>query len=90
MKKYYRYINLLVRQAICPKIGSASSILSNVKTLLVALKEGDEQSFSAFDFIYRQIKITSFEPIKSCAYAPFIMKMIEIVTKKEFSKQGEA
>jgi len=53
----------------------------------VALKEGDEQSFGAFEFIYCQIKITSFEPIKSCAYAPFIMKMIEIVTNKEFSNK---
>jgi len=88
MQKYYRYVNLLVRATLTPKISDASSILSSICLLLLALKDDDdERSLSAFDFLYREIKTTSLDPRKSCTHAPYIMKMIEVVTKKSFNKE---
>ena len=87
MRKVYRYFNLLVRQTLVPKIGGASVILSSMGPFLKAFQEGNEEDFSAFGFIYRQIQLTSWDPKKSCTHAPYIMKMIEVVTQKEFIKE---
>ena len=87
MRKVYRYFNLLVRQTLVPKIGGASVILSSMGPFLKAFQEGNEEDFSAFGFIYRQIQLTSWDPKKSCTHAPYIMKMIEVVTQKEFIKK---
>ena len=87
MRKVYRYIKLLVRQTVVPKIGGASEILSTMGPFLAALKEDNEDSFSAFGFILKQIQLTSWDAKRSCSHAPYIMKMIEIVSKKEFVKE---
>jgi len=87
MKKLYRYINLLVRKTLIPKIGGASEILSSVGPFLAALSEDKDGSFSAFGFILNQIQLTSWDSKRSCSHAPYIMKMIEIVTKKQFIKE---
>ena len=87
MRKVYRYFNLLVRQTLVPKIGGASVILSSMGPFLKAFQEGNEEDFSAFGFIYRQIQLTSWDPKKSYTHAPYIMKMIEVVTQKEFIKK---
>lgn len=55
-------------------------ILSSMGPFLNVFQEGNEEDFSAFGFIYRQIQLTSCDPKKSCTHAPYIMKMIEVVT----------
>jgi hypothetical protein len=87
MRTVYRYINLLVRQTLAPKIGDATAIFSSMGPFLAALKEDKEDSFSAFGFLLKQIQVTSYDPKKSRSHAPYIMKMIEIVTKKELIKE---
>lgn len=87
LRKVYRYINLLVRQTLVPKIGLAIEIHASMGPLLIALKEDVDTPFSAFGFIFKQIQFTSYDPKKSCTHAPYIMKMIEIVTQKEFNKE---
>jgi hypothetical protein len=42
-----------------------------------------------FDFIFQEIWNVAISINRSCAYAPYIMKMIEKVSKKTFMKHVE-
>jgi hypothetical protein len=39
-----------------------------------------------FDMVWEEIVHASWSPLKGCLHAPFIMKMIEVVTQIYFEK----
>jgi hypothetical protein len=45
--------------------------------------------FNVFNFIFQEIWNVAITSKQSCAYAPYIMKMIEKVSKKTFVKNVE-
>jgi hypothetical protein len=49
----------------------------------------NEFEFSIFDFIWKEIKAISENPLKSCEYAPYLMHMIERVTAQTFLYKKE-
>jgi hypothetical protein len=89
MKPYYRYLNLLFCQTILPKAGNEMNVQSNSQLLLSFFTPKEEQEFSIFDLLWREILSISWDYKKSLAFAPFIMKMIEVVTKYHFEKTVE-
>ncbi|CAN6278481.1 unnamed protein product [Urochloa humidicola] len=87
MTPYYRYLNALLRQTLMPKGGSQAQVLSASKFFLSCFyKDGSGIEFSIFDIIWEEINITSWTAKRCCPYAPYIMRMIEVVTKKRFVK----
>jgi hypothetical protein len=85
MLPYYRYVNLLVRQTIIPKGGNGTRIQSTAKIFLTFFYENDGD-FNVFDVIWKEIMTTLWTPLQSCTHAPYLMRMIEVVTKKCFVK----
>jgi hypothetical protein len=43
-----------------------------------------------FDLILKEIMTTSWTPLKSCTHAPYLMRMIEVVTKKCFCEDHDS
>jgi hypothetical protein len=56
-----------------------------MKNLMIALRPGADP-FSVRDYIWQEIKYLSEDPKKICNYSPYIMYMIERVTRFEFPK----
>jgi hypothetical protein len=54
------------------------------RNILYAISE--EERFNVFDFIFQEIWNVDISNNRSCAYEPYIMKMIEKVKKKTFVK----
>jgi hypothetical protein len=82
---YYASLNRLLRVSITPRDGNPSEITKFQKNLMVALRLGAPE-FSVGDFIWQEIKNLSEDPKNICSYSPYIMYMIEKVTKTEFPK----
>jgi hypothetical protein len=82
---YYAALNRLLRVSITPRDGNPSEITKFQKNLMVALRSGAPE-FSVGDFIWQEIKHLFEDPKKICSYSPYIMYMIEKVTKMEFPK----
>jgi hypothetical protein len=82
---YYAALNRHLRVSITPRDGNPSEITKFQKNLMVALRPGASE-FSVGDFIWQEIKHLSEDPKKICSYSPYIMFMIEKVTKTEFPK----
>lgn len=78
----------MFRNTLAPKEGDASKVAGYTRNLLAAMKD-DVLPFSVFDFIWEKIKAISKSPLRSCAYAPYIMHMIEYVTKGQFEYDME-
>jgi hypothetical protein len=87
VKPTFRYMNSLIRQTVLPKGGNEMNILSHNQTLLLSLADGTE--FSTFDMIWSEIVAASSNTTKSCLHAPYLMKMIEVVTKLNFKKESK-
>jgi hypothetical protein len=81
MHKYYRYINSLCRMTLIPKGGNQMNILGESKVLLSFMKPSSSESINVFDMIWQEIIHAACFPLKGCLHAPFIMKMIEVVTR---------
>jgi hypothetical protein len=45
-------------------------------------------AFSVIDYIWEEIKDISLNPQKNCAFAPYLMFIIEDVTNRSFPKDG--
>ena len=74
-----------MRQTIMPKGGDEAVIASNSQTLIGFLAEDHTSpTFSVFDVIWREIQETSWDTKKNLTHAPYIMAMIEVVTKTRF------
>jgi hypothetical protein len=86
MHKYYRYINSLSRMTLIPKGGNQMNILGESKVLLSFMKPNSSESINVFDMIWQEIIHAACFPLKGCLHAPFIMKMIEVVTQFRYEK----
>ncbi|KAK3127611.1 hypothetical protein QOZ80_7AG0575730 [Eleusine coracana subsp. coracana] len=62
-----------------------SHISSYARDLLARMRDG-APPFSVIDYIWEEIKSISMNPLKTCAFAPYLMFMIEEVNKIEFPK----
>jgi len=82
----YFCLNRLFRKTLAPKEGDAASIMSTTRNLLARM-DSSARPFNVFDFIWEEIRFTSLNPSRSCGYAPYLMYMIEKVTKKNFVKE---
>jgi hypothetical protein len=63
---------------VTPREGDGTKILvynKNILTVMAPNTNGFE--FSVFEFIWKEIKVISKNPLKSCEYAPYLMHMIE-------------
>jgi hypothetical protein len=58
-----------------------------MKNLMIALRP-EADPFSVGDYIWQEIKYQSEDPKKICSYNPYIMFMIERVTRVEFPKDA--
>jgi hypothetical protein len=82
---YYSVLNRLLRATIAPRDGNPSDISRFMKNLMIALRPGTDP-FSVGDYICQEIKYLLEDPIKICSYNPYIMHMIERVSRVEFLK----
>jgi hypothetical protein len=62
------------------------NILGESKVLLSFMKPNSTESLNVFDMIWQEIIHASCFPLKGCLHAPFIMKMIELVTQFRYEK----
>jgi hypothetical protein len=62
------------------------NILGESKVLLSFMKPNSSESINVFDMIWQEIIHAACFPLKGCLHAPFIMKMIEVVTQFRFDK----
>jgi hypothetical protein len=86
MHRYYRYLNSLSRMTILPKGGNQMNVLRESRILLLLLTPNSLARINVFDMIREEILRASWSPLKGCLHAPFIMKMIEVVTQTRFDK----
>jgi hypothetical protein len=82
---YYSVLNRLLRATIAPRDGNPYDISRFMKNLMIALSPGADP-FSVGGYIWQEIKNLSEDPKKICSYSPYIMFMIEKVTRVEFPK----
>jgi hypothetical protein len=86
LHKFYRYINSLCRMTLIPKGGNQMNILGESKVLLSIMKPNSSESINVFDMIWQEVIHVACFPLKGCLHAPFIMKMIELVTQFCYEK----
>jgi len=73
----------LLRNIISQRGGNPSDISLHAKNLLACFgPNGDD--FSVVDYIWEEIKYISENPLKICAYAPYLMELIEKATKTKY------
>jgi hypothetical protein len=86
MHRYYRYLNSLSRMTVLPKGGNQMNVLGESRVFLLLLAPNSLARINVFDMIWEEIIRASWSPLKGCLHAPFIMKMIEVVTQTHFEK----
>jgi hypothetical protein len=62
------------------------NILGESKVLLSFMKPNSLESIKIFDMIWQEIIHAACFPLKGCLHAPFIIKMIEVVTQFRYEK----
>jgi hypothetical protein len=77
----------VIRKTLAPREGESSSVPQFERNLLKAISE--RTKFNAFDFIIQEIWNIAISNTRSCAYAPYIMALIEIVSIRTFMKDVE-
>jgi hypothetical protein len=82
---YHSVLNRLLRATIAPRDGNPSDISRFMKNLMIALCPGADP-FSVGNYIWQEIKYLLEDPKKIYSYNPYIMFMIEKVTRVEFPK----
>jgi hypothetical protein len=80
------YLNSLFRMTLIPKGGNQMNILGESKVLLSFMKPNSCERLNMFDMICQEIMHASCFPLKGCLHAPYIMKMIEVVTQFRYEK----
>jgi hypothetical protein len=78
--KPFFVLHRLLQKTLSPREGDSSRAPQYNGNILHAISE--EESFNVFDFIFQEIWNVVVSNNRSCAYAPYIMKMIEKVSKK--------
>jgi hypothetical protein len=82
LHKYYIYIyKFSLQNDFHPQRGNQMNILGENKVLLLFMKPNSSESINIFDMIWQEIIHAACFPLKGCLHAPFIMKMIEVVTQ---------
>jgi hypothetical protein len=80
-------LHWLLWKTLSPREGDLSRVSQYERNILHASSE--DERFNVSDFIFQEILNVVVSNNRSCAYAPYIMKMIEKVSKKTFVKNVE-
>jgi len=86
LKDEFHLINNLFRATISPKVGDATILRHNAKNLLMRMIP-DGEPFCISGFIWNELKVAVDDLRKNLPYAPYLMYMIEKVTKITFPKE---
>jgi hypothetical protein len=86
-KSFFLVLHQLIQKTLAPREGDSYRVYRYERIILHAISE--EERFNVFDFIFQKIWNVVVSNNRSCAYAPYIMKMIEKVSKKTFVKNVE-
>jgi hypothetical protein len=89
MHRYYRYLNSFSRMIVLPKGRNQMNVLRESRILLLLLAPNSLARINVFDMICEEILCDSWSPLKGCLNAPFIMKMIKVVTETRFEKPAK-
>ena len=73
----------MLRNTVSQRGGNPSDISLHAKNLLACFGPNGED-FSVADYIWEEIKYVSENPLKICAYAPYLMELIEKATKTKY------
>ena len=74
---YYSILNRLFRKTLTPRDGNPSDISTHAKNFMNRMQPDHRGGdFSVGDYIWEEIKHISETPLKTCGYAPYIMKVI--------------
>jgi hypothetical protein len=84
---FYSVLNRLFRKIVCPRDIDPTNISQFAKNLLANMRDG-ASPLSVMDFVWEEIKDISLNPQKICGFAPFLMFIIEDVTRS-FPKDGK-
>jgi hypothetical protein len=85
--KPFIVLHRLLRKTLSPWEGDSYRVPQYERDILHAVSA--EERFNLFDFIFQEIWNVAVSNNRSCVYAPYIMKMIEKISKKTFAKNGE-
>jgi hypothetical protein len=80
-------LHLVIRKTLAPREGDSSRVPQFEQNLLKAITK--KTKFNAFDFIIQEMWNVSISNTRSCAYAPYILVLIEAVSKRTFVKDVE-
>jgi hypothetical protein len=80
-------LHRVIRKTLAPREGDSSRVPQFERNLLKAITE--KTKFNAFDFILQEIWNIAISNNRSCAYAPYIMALIETVSKRMLVKDVE-
>jgi hypothetical protein len=80
-------LHWVIWKTLAPREGDSSRVPQFERNLLKAISE--KTMFNAFDFIIQEMWSIAISNNHSCAYAPCIMAMIEVVSKRTFVKDVE-
>ncbi|RLM85569.1 putative copia-like retroelement [Panicum miliaceum] len=81
----YNYANFMMRWTIDPRKGDYTTLNFYAVNLLNRMAPGG-RPFNAFDFMWNELRCVMDDSRKHLPYAPYIMYMIERVTKITFPK----
>jgi hypothetical protein len=84
---HFFVLHWLLRKTLSPREGDSSRVPQYERNILCAISELGR--FKVFNFIFQETWSVVVSNNRSCAYAPYIMKMIEKVRKKTFVKNAE-
>jgi hypothetical protein len=85
---FYSVLNMLFRKTICPRYGDPTNISQFAKNLLANMRDG-APPLSVMDFVWEEIKGISMNPQQTCGFTPYLIFMIEDVTRRSFPKEGK-
>lgn len=85
----YRYLNSLFCLTLIPKDGNQVNVHGESRVLLFHMKAIKSDRINIFDIIWEEIIHASWFTSNRCVHAPFIMKMIEVVSQVWFEKDGK-
>jgi hypothetical protein len=80
-------LHRVIRKTLAPREGDSSRVPQFERNLLKAITE--KTKFNAFDFIIQEMLNIAIANTQSCACAPYIMALIETVSKRTFVKDVE-
>jgi hypothetical protein len=86
-KPFFLVLHRILQNTLSPREGDSSSVPQYERNILHAISE--EGRFNVLDFIFQEIWNVVVSNNRLCDYAPYIMKMIEKVSKKTFVKNVE-